>query len=95
MTEIVTMKFRGKCIIWLNAMQSVGSLFAWALAYSFLDSYVKGNWKLFIIISSLPNLLIPIFCIAILHESPRVLLIKDKFDDAMIVLNKIGKLNNK
>lgn len=79
MTEICTVKYRGKFIILLNAMMSVGTFFAWCLAFIILKSYknVEGDWKKLTVISSLPNLLVAIIC-KFLHESPRILIVKNK-----------------
>lgn len=79
MTEVCTLKYRGKFIILLNAMMSVGTLYAWILAFMILKSYknINGDWKKLTILSSLPNLAVPILCKIFLHESPRILIVKN------------------
>jgi putative MFS transporter len=56
--ESSPMKYRGKGLLMLNFCISFGKVFAIVLAQIFLDSYTSGNWKLMMLFSSIPNILV-------------------------------------
>ena len=56
--EITPSKYRGKGILLLNFCVSIGKLYGLLLAYIFLDTFTSGNWRMMMICSCLPNLVV-------------------------------------
>lgn len=56
--ESAPLKYRGKGLLFLNFCVSLGKIFGIALAYIFLDSFTEGNWRLMMLVSGLPSVLV-------------------------------------
>lgn len=72
--EITPSKYRGKGILLLNFCVSIGKLYGLLLAYIFLDTFTSGQWRLMMIFSCFPNILVFFGSLIYLEESPRFLI---------------------
>lgn len=89
--EITVLKYRGKFLVFINFMVSVGKLVAVLLAFCFLERSLKtGNYQLMIVVSSLPMFYVLHQNRLFLLESPRYLVYKDKVDQAIQNLIKMA-----
>jgi len=78
-SEISPVYIRGKSLLILNLGVSIGKLFGIFIAVLCLESFHKGNWRLMMFLSSLPNLIVIYGSIFVLEESPRFLAAQRKF----------------
>ena len=58
----------------VNFFVTIGKMYAFLLAYVFLDGFNSGNWRMMMIISSLTSLFVFIASKYLLLESPRFLI---------------------
>lgn len=56
--ETSTLKYRGKGLLFINIGASLGKILGVILAYICLQNFREGNWKLMMLLSSLPNIAI-------------------------------------
>lgn len=88
-SEIIPMTMRGKGLVLINFCITLGKLYGCLIAYLILDSFNAGNWRLLMIISSIPSLFVLLGTIIILKESPRFLICSGRFDEGYDILNFI------
>jgi MFS family permease len=89
LAEITPNKFRGKGILLLNFCISVGKLYGLFLAYLTLESFTSGNWRLMMVCSCLPNIIILVSSIRALRESPRYLVAHNRIPEACSIFNEM------
>jgi uncharacterized membrane protein len=70
-SEVTQQLHRGRFLIVINFFVSVGKLYAFILAYIFLEDFSRGNWRLMMFISSSTSLLVSFLAKVFLYESPR------------------------
>lgn len=63
-------------------------------AYFCLDSLEEGNWRMMLVLSSLPSLVVFLGSWLYLKESPRFLVAKGKVAEGADVLNFISAAND-
>jgi len=93
--EVCTEKSRGGFVIGTFLCFQVGMLSVVLLAFWLIPDLDSGNWRLLLILVSIPSgvsLLLQIFWG---DESPRYEAINERFDRAVEILNKMAKLNKK
>lgn len=73
-SEITSMKVRGRFLIVINFFVSVGKIYAFVLAYICLDNFTQGHWRLMMCLSSITSLIVGVCAHLYLKESPRYLL---------------------
>ena len=93
-SEIIPLQYRGKCIVITNFFVSIGKVYGIILAWIVLKDLNSGNWRLLMVICSLTSLIVMYGMIYHVRESPRFLLSIEKYDEAIEVINHIGKTNN-
>jgi putative MFS transporter len=92
--EIIPMNLRGKVTVVINTIFSVGQFLAAIISYFCLSNLSSGNWRLLLLICSIPPILVWYGCVKYLRESPRFIILKDNnIDDGIKILNEIGRIN--
>ncbi|OAY48705.1 organic cation/carnitine transporter 7 [Manihot esculenta] len=89
--EFIPTPNRGTWMIIFQGFWTIGTILEAALAWAIIP---RLGWRWLLGLSALPSLLLLIFYI-ITPESPRYLCLKCRKDDALRILEKIGKLNGK
>lgn len=64
------------------------------LAFIFLDSIAKGNWRAIAVTNSIPCFICLIGSVLYLHESPRFLISQGKILEGVEGINYMGRMNN-
>lgn len=77
--EIMPFKVRGRFVVMLQLMFSIGMLYMIGSFNLFLDDYKHGNWRALILYNAIPPILCCIGSFFILRESPRYFFNKAKF----------------
>jgi sugar phosphate permease len=73
-SEITAPNVRGRFLIIINFFVSVGKIYAFLLAYLFLEDFSKGHWRMMMCVSSCTSLIVGILALIFLMESPRYLM---------------------
>ena len=89
---ILAVKLRGKVLVFAMLLNSIIMLFLCLIAYFIFSN--SNNWRLYQIISGVPIFIASILSLFCLYESPRYLLITQKFEKGINIINKVGKINN-
>ncbi|XP_043806599.1 organic cation/carnitine transporter 7 isoform X2 [Manihot esculenta] len=89
--EFIPAPKRGTWMVIFQAFWTIGTILEAALAWIIMP---KLGWRWLLALSALPSLLLLIFYTAT-PESPRYLCLKGRKNDALKILEKIGKLNGK
>lgn len=66
-SEIVPIAYRGKGLLIINFCVSLGKVFSFILGAIFLQDFTKGNWKMMMVSSSFPSLIVVILVILFMH----------------------------
>ena len=90
--EFLPMKNRANFIILITLGGSFGAVFTAGMAWIFIP---KNEWKLFLLCSAAPLLLVFLARLCFRVESPRFLLSVGKYDRAIEVIQWIAKQNGK
>ncbi|CAD8192345.1 unnamed protein product [Paramecium pentaurelia] len=93
-SEIVPAKIRGQVMTIVATVFIVGKIYCTGLQMIFLDDYKSGNWRMLLIVNSIPLLLCFICSLIYLRESPRYYFTKQNYDQGFLELEHIGKVNN-
>ena len=94
LSEISPALNRGKRYVLMNTAFVIGELLTIAFAYYTMEDIETGNWRLLIFCCAMLTVLPLVTVLFWGYESPRFLLLKGKFTEAVETLNKIGKDNN-
>jgi len=68
---------------------TLGEMFVCLLSFLTLDNLKTGNWRLLLVLSTIPSFMIMIGAAIWLDESPRFLLLNKNYDEAFDVINKM------
>lgn len=71
-SEVTASTHRGRFLIVINFFVSIGKLYAFILAFVFLEDFSRGNWRMMMFISSLTSLMVSLLAKFFLYESPRL-----------------------
>jgi len=93
-TETIPAEKRGKITVLVNISFSVGQFLATIIAWLCLDNMTSGNWRLMLIICSIPPLLVYIGSRRFLRESPRYVILKGSVENGIAIMNEIVQINN-
>lgn len=93
MCEVSPMKYRGKMLVFTGMFYTFGELITCFMAYLSLDTLYSGNWRALVIWSAVPGFLTFMLSFYCLQESPRYLLVFQKYDEAFKLINQIIKMN--
>lgn len=72
----------------------LGKVYLIIMAGFFLDDLTDGNWRAIALANAIPCFLMFIGNIFLIDESARYLIIINKVDDGVIILNTMIKANN-
>lgn len=78
LAETTPMKQRGVILALVGVFYTFGELLVCLLAFFTLDNLKSGNWRLLLVLSTIPSFLIMLGSFLILDESPRYLLIQGR-----------------
>jgi MFS family permease len=92
-SEITPRPNRGKSLGLLNLGVSIGQVYALFVAWITLDDLSSGNWRLMLVVSSIPSLLLWFCTWQFTYESPRYHIVMGEIEASCEILNKIGTLN--
>lgn len=88
-SEITAPDTRGRFLIVINFFVSVGKIYAFLLAYLFLEDFNKGHWKLMMCVSSFTTLIVGILALCFLMESPRYLMASGNVIEGLNIVEEI------
>jgi putative MFS transporter len=91
--EMIPGGIRGRATVVINCLFSVGQLISSVIAYFCLNSLSVGNWRLLLLISSFPPVLVFFGSYFWFKESPRFVMLKGDIEQGIQILNYIGKIN--
>jgi len=94
-SEVTPMKIRGRVLVFTGAFFTIGEMITCLIAVIFLDTFSSGNWRALVMWSALPGIFTFLLVYFFLEESPRYLLVFQKYDEAFRHINNIIKRNNK
>lgn len=94
-SEITPMKYRGRFLVIINFFVSVGKIFGCLLAVIFLKDFQHGNWKMMMVASGIPSLIVFVGGMLRLRESPRFLLASARYEEAFAVFNEMISVNSR
>ena len=80
-------------MVFLNFFVSVGKLVGCLLAMACLESFTQGNWRLMMVLSGLPSLIVFVSSTLYLYESPRFLMAAGEYDKSFEIINAMIKIN--
>lgn len=93
-SEVTPVQVRGRAVVFINSMFSIGSLYGVIGAYFCLDSLTSGNWRALLIWCSVPALVVWLGSLKMLKESPRFLIAANRLEESIEVLNYMATVNN-
>jgi len=91
--ETVPMRLRGKAMVMINTLFSMGLIAGNLLAYFCLDDLTHGDWRLMIAICSLFPFVVWFCAWKYMYESARFELTVGRIDDGIKILTEVGKFN--
>ncbi|EGR34660.1 major facilitator superfamily protein, putative [Ichthyophthirius multifiliis] len=94
-SEISSKHLRGRKIAILGGCIGLGKIYLLFISSFFLDDLSKGNWRAIVICQAVLLLILNILNFLILEESARLLVSQNKLEEAVKILNKMGKMNKK
>eukprot|EP00828_Plagiopyla_frontata_P014844 TRINITY_DN1933_c0_g1_i2.p1 TRINITY_DN1933_c0_g1~~TRINITY_DN1933_c0_g1_i2.p1 ORF type:complete len:411 (-),score=13.37 TRINITY_DN1933_c0_g1_i2:258-1490(-) len=93
LVEICPVEKRGWIIIVFWFFFPLGEICCCGFAYLILSNLDSGNWKLLLIVSSIPIFISWLISMKFLYESPRYLLIEGRYNEGIQLINKFIQLN--
>jgi len=93
--EVSPTKYRGKGLILLNFLITVGKLYGLLLGYLFIKKdIIQTDWKTMVFCGGASSVLVRIGSFLWLYESPSCLLSQQKCEEAFTILDTISETNN-
>jgi MFS family permease len=86
-SELIPLKYRGKSLVVLNFFVSVGKLFGCVLAWICLESFTEGNWRIMMVYSAIPSVIVLLGSIILMKESPRFLIANGEYSKGFKIIN--------
>lgn len=93
--EFLPIKSRGSVAVLSMLMQALGAGLSCGLAWWFIPRYPVNGWRMYVIASAIPAIVVSVFRLAFYVESPRYLIANGKIKRAWKVFNIIAKVNGK
>lgn len=93
-TELTPKESRGKFMAILTASMVIGELYGSLCAYLFLDNLSQGDWRVLIIVCTVPGALSWLMSLLFLKESPRFELIASNYKKSFEIIEQMSKDNN-
>ena len=91
--EWTPLEKRGKTLVIVTSVFSIGQLIAIFAAYLCLDNLTTGNWRLMLLLCSFPSLIVWYGCYKYLLESPRYVMLTQDVQSGMEILNYVMRFN--
>ena len=95
LAELTPIAKRGRYMSLIQLSLSFGFIFGICMALLILPDMSHGNWRLLIIVCSIPAIVAFLLSIIFLDESPRYQIILEQYDDAFNTIDKINTLNGR
>eukprot|EP00934_Nitzschia_sp_Nitz4_P002900 Nitzschia sp. Nitz4//scaffold57_size113557//13151//14779//NITZ4_003982-RA/size113557-processed-gene-0.151-mRNA-1//-1//CDS//3329554819//2890//frame0 len=96
LAECIPSHSRGKNLLVIEYFWTVGVLFVVLVAHSTLgNGQTSGNWRLFVVICSMPCFVSVIIGVFFVPESPRWLCTVGRCDEALVILREAATKNGK
>ena len=92
-TELTPKNSRGKFMALLTASMVIGELYGSLIAYFFLTNLSTGDWRVLIILCTVPGVFSWILSLVYLKESPRYELIRGHYTEAFAIIEQMAKDN--
>lgn len=94
--EFLPVRNRGKIMVSVLVVQSLGTCVTGGLAWWLIPSYVESGWRYLVIATTVPQLIGGIYRLFVFPiQSPRFLIAKGRFEEARKVFTKMARLNGK
>ena len=94
--EFLPVKNRGKIMVLVLVVQSLGTCVTGGLAWWLIPTYVEKGWRYLIIATTIPQLIGGAYRLFIFTlQSPRFLMSKGRFEEARKVFETMAQLNRK
>ena len=93
--EFLPIDKRGQIATLVMFNQSIGSSLAAVLAWYLIATYTTIGWRLYIIVTAIPCLLLGVYRLVFFFESPRYLVSRGKIEKAWLVFGRMAKINRK
>lgn len=94
--EFLPVRNRGKILVSVIIVQSIGTCITGGLAWWLIPTYVKRGWRYLIMATTIPQLIGGAYRLFIFPlQSPRFLIAKGRFEEARKIFEKMARLNGK
>ena len=94
--EFLPVRNRGKIMVSVLVVQSLGTCVCGGLAWWLIPTYVVKGWRYLVIATTIPQFIGAAFRLLVFPlQSPRFLVVKGRFEEAKIVFEKMARLNGK
>ena len=93
--EFLPINKRGQIATLVMFNQSIGSSLAAVLTWYLIATYTTIGWRLYIIATAVPCLLLGVYRLVFFCESPRYLVSRGKIERAWLVFGRMAKINRK
>jgi len=93
-SELTPTEYRGKGIVVINFFFTLGKIYSVLCGKLTLTSLTEGDWRLMLILSSIPSIVVSVGTWKFIKESPRFLIVTGRVDEGVQAINEIGILNN-
>ena len=95
LTEVLPVRNRGKVLVLIMLVESVGICVTGGLAWWLIPTYPSRGWRYLVIATSVPSFFVAGFRILFPFESPRYLLARGDYKRAYGVLVRMASFNGK
>ena len=93
-TELTPKNSRGKFMAILTASMVIGELYGSLAAYVFLTNLSTGDWRVLIIVCTIPGVLSWFMSLVYLQESPRYELCSRHYNEAFTIIEQMATENH-
>ena len=94
--EFLPVKNRGKIMVSVIVVQSIGTCITGGLAWWLIPTYAVNGWRYLVIATTIPQFIGGAFRLFVFPlQSPRFLMAKGRFKEARKVFEKMARLNGK
>ncbi len=95
LVEFLPPRNRGKIMVAVLVVQSVGVCSMGGLAWWLVPSYPVHGWRYIIVASSIPYFIPAVYRLIFSIQSPRFLISKGRYKEAQLVFEKMARINGK
>lgn len=95
LVEFLPVRNRGKVMVAVLVIESLGICLMAGLAWWLITSYPANGWRYVIVAASAPYFIPALYRMVFSIQSPRFLVAKGRYKDAMDVFKKMARINGK